>query len=47
MRTKIIIEHDSVEALKSSELWRIVNELFLIDGPVSIDEVMKIDDQDD
>lgn len=46
MRTKIVIEHDSVEALTATPLWRMINDMFLIDGPVSVDEIAKIDEKE-
>jgi hypothetical protein len=44
MQTKIIIQHDTVEALKSSPLWQLIMDLFLASGPLSVVEISDDDD---
>lgn len=45
MQTRIIIEHDTVEALKSSPIWEQIMALMLIDESVSVIEVEALDDE--
>lgn len=46
MRTKIIIRHDTAEALKSCALWQEITARFLVDGPVAVVEIGADDDDD-
>lgn len=39
METKIIIKHDTVDALKSHPIWEQIHGLLFADGPISIIEV--------
>ena len=46
MKTKIIIEHETVEALKASPLWEQIVALMFADGAVSVVEVGFADEQE-
>ena len=39
MRTRIEIDHADVDALKSSDLWKMVISLFLAEGPLAVVEI--------
>lgn len=43
MQTKITIDHVSVDALKSSELWAQIMALLLVDGAVSVTEIEAVE----
>lgn len=45
MQTRIIIDHVSVEALKSSPLWREIMAVAFADGDVSVREIAVDDDE--
>jgi len=46
MKTQIIIEHETVEALKSSELWEQIAALMFAKGPLSVIMVGITDDDE-
>ncbi len=44
MQTRIIIEHDSAEALKKSPLWAAIMEVAFVDeAPVAVVEIADAD----
>lgn len=44
MRTQIIIRHATGEALTSHPLWAQIMELFMVEGPVSVEEMSAEDE---
>lgn len=44
MQTKIIIEHETVEALKASTLWAQIMALMFVDGAVSVVEISEVEE---
>lgn len=50
MRTRITIEHETIEALKGSRLWTEIMAVAFGDGPVRVivlDESPDVDDDED
>jgi hypothetical protein len=46
LHTQIIIEHDTVEALKSSALWKEIAALMFAEGPLSVIMIGVADDEE-
>lgn len=46
MHTRIVIRHETVEALKSSALWQQIMALAFADGQVSVVEIARAEDPD-
>jgi hypothetical protein len=47
MLTKIIIRHETVEALKQSELWKQIMDIFLkAEEPVEVIEIAMEEDEE-
>lgn len=46
MRTKIVIQHDTAERLKSSPLWQEIMAVAFVDGDVSVIEIADEDAED-
>ena len=47
MQTKVIINHDSHEALRDSPLWKQIMDTFLVSGPVTVIEVGAVEEEID
>lgn len=47
MRTRIIIEHETAEALKGHPIWKQIMALMFADGPISVTELADVDNEDE